>query len=68
MTLNTQAGIFAETLEGMRNHERESRKAWLRLQLKARARRFFEGLRTGFNGSRRALVWSRKTTPRHERP
>ena len=68
MTLRTKAEIYVETLEETRIYERESRRAWLRSQLKARIRRFVEEFRTGFQGSPRPLVRSRKTAPRYARP
>lgn len=68
MALRPQAGNFIATPEGLRDNERESRKAQLRLQLKARVRRFVEEFQTGFNGTRHPSAWSRKTKPRRQRP
>ena len=68
MTLRTHAESFVETLEDARFYEHQSRKAWLRLQLKARIRQFVEEFRTDFDGSPRVSDWSRKCGPRHDRP
>ena len=46
MTPQIQTGNVVEPLEGMPNHERESRNARPRLQLGARIRRFVEEFRT----------------------
>lgn len=58
MTPRTRAEVFIQTLEEIRDHERERRKARLRLQLKAHVKRFVEAFRFDFDGGRHVSDWT----------
>ena len=58
MTPRTKAEVFIQTLEEMCDHDRELRKARLRLQLKAHVKRFVEEFRSDFAGTRHVSEWT----------
>lgn len=53
MDRKLQAEVFIQTLEEMLDHERECRKARLRIQVKPRVDRFMKEFGTGVCGRRR---------------
>ncbi len=52
MSQKTQAEIFIQTLEEMRNHDRACQKARLRLKIKAQVDCFMKGIPSAPDGSR----------------
>lgn len=52
MSQKTKAKIFIQTLEEMRNHDRECQKARLRLKIKAQVDRFMKDVPSAPDGSR----------------